>query len=112
MNLKNVLGQIETYHRNRHVPPPLSESHARSCDQAATWGSGVVHPNMAAPTNTALVKKVLANSEPSTHGPSRPISHYDLTSAFGAKRKWAWQQSSLPRSKMTLNGHHLRKFRS
>jgi hypothetical protein len=25
---------------------------------------------MAAPTNTALVKKVLANSEPSTHGPS------------------------------------------
>ena len=26
---------------------------------------------MAAPTNTALVKKVLANSEPSTHGPSR-----------------------------------------
>ena len=26
---------------------------------------------MAAPTNAALVKKVLANSEPSTHGPSR-----------------------------------------
>jgi hypothetical protein len=26
--------------------------------------------HMAAPTNTALVKKVLANSEPSTHGPS------------------------------------------
>jgi hypothetical protein len=25
--------------------------------------------HMAAPTNTALVKKVLANSEPSTHGP-------------------------------------------
>ena len=25
---------------------------------------------MAAPTNTALVKKALANSEPSTHGPS------------------------------------------
>ena len=24
---------------------------------------------MAAPTNTALVKEVLANSEPSTHGP-------------------------------------------
>jgi hypothetical protein len=24
---------------------------------------------MAAPTNAALVKKVLANSEPSTHGP-------------------------------------------
>ena len=26
---------------------------------------------MAAPTNTADVKKVLANSEPSTHGPKR-----------------------------------------
>jgi hypothetical protein len=26
---------------------------------------------MAAPTNTALVKKVLANSEPSTHGAVR-----------------------------------------
>jgi hypothetical protein len=25
---------------------------------------------MAAPTNAAFVKKVLANSEPSTHGPS------------------------------------------
>jgi hypothetical protein len=25
--------------------------------------------HMAAPTNAALVKKVLANSEPSTHGP-------------------------------------------
>src|SRR4051812_45988354 len=29
------------------------------------------HENMAAPTNAALVKKALANSEPSTHGPSR-----------------------------------------
>ena len=27
--------------------------------------------HMAAPTNAALVKKTLANSEPSTHGPSR-----------------------------------------
>ena len=27
--------------------------------------------HMAAPTNAAFVKKVLANSEPSTHGPSR-----------------------------------------
>jgi transposase len=30
--------------------------------------------HMAAPTNAALVKKTLANSEPSTHGPSRPIA--------------------------------------
>jgi len=29
--------------------------------------------HMAAPTNTALVKKVLANSEPSTHGPKLPF---------------------------------------
>ena len=28
---------------------------------------------MAAPTDAALVKKVLANSEPSTHGPSRHL---------------------------------------
>src|SRR5208282_1717408 len=28
--------------------------------------------HMAAPTNPAPVKKTLANSEPSTHGPSRP----------------------------------------
>ena len=31
---------------------------------------------MVAPTNAALVKKVLANSEPSTHG---PIADIDLT---------------------------------
>src|SRR5437764_5951058 len=30
--------------------------------------------HMAAPTNAAFVKKVLANSEPSTHGPSRKSS--------------------------------------
>jgi hypothetical protein len=28
----------------------------------------------------------------------------DFTSAFGAQRKWAGQQSSLPRSKMTQGG--------
>ena len=36
--------------------------------------------------------------------PSRPIFHSDLTSAFGAKWKWAARRSSLPQSKMT----HLR----
>jgi hypothetical protein len=35
---------------------------------------------MAAPTNTALVKKVLANSEPSTHDPSR---HFAAAQKFG-----------------------------
>jgi hypothetical protein len=34
-------------------------------------------------------------------GPWRPIPHLDLMSAFGAKRKWAGPQSSLPWSKMT-----------
>ena len=42
--------------------------------------------HMAAPTNAALVKKVLANSEPSTHGPSRHVAPRSLTVAFGAKR--------------------------
>jgi hypothetical protein len=36
--------------------------------------------HMAAPTNAALVKKVLANSEPSTHGPSR---HFAAARQFG-----------------------------
>jgi hypothetical protein len=38
--------------------------------------------HMAAPTNAAFVKKVLANSEPSTHGPSRQILGWNLMSAF------------------------------
>jgi hypothetical protein len=38
---------------------------------------------MAAPTNAAFVKKVLANSEPSTHGPSRQFAP---TQQFGRFR--------------------------
>jgi hypothetical protein len=41
--------------------------------------------HMAAPTNAALVKKVLANSEPSTHGPKRTFGAFVLESAFGGK---------------------------
>ena len=41
--------------------------------------------HMAAPTNAALVKKVLANSEPSTHGPKRTRRLSDFVSAFGGK---------------------------
>ena len=37
---------------------------------------------MAAPTDAALVKKVLANSEPSTHGPLRQILQRKRMSAF------------------------------
>ena len=39
--------------------------------------------HMAAPTNAALVKKVLANSEPSTHDPKRTC----LTGHHRARRK-------------------------
>ena len=41
--------------------------------------------HMAAPTNAALVKKVLANSEPSTHGPKRTSRPRRGMSAFGGK---------------------------
>ena len=41
--------------------------------------------HMAAPTNAALVKKTLANSEPSTHGPKRTSSKRSGMSAFGGK---------------------------
>jgi hypothetical protein len=44
--------------------------------------------HMAAPTNAAHVKKVLANSEPSTHGPSRHFSKMQNFVAIGAKRTW------------------------
>ena len=38
---------------------------------------------MAAPTNTADVKKTLANSEPSTHGPSRYFDASNNNVAIG-----------------------------
>jgi hypothetical protein len=41
--------------------------------------------HMAAPTNAALVKKVLANSEPSTHGPKGKWQTARQVSAFGGK---------------------------
>ena len=40
---------------------------------------------MAAPTNAAFVKKVLANSEPSTHGPKQTSRSRGRMSAFGGK---------------------------
>jgi hypothetical protein len=40
---------------------------------------------MAAPTNAAFVKKVLANSEPSTHGPKQTCQSRSAMSAFGGK---------------------------
>jgi hypothetical protein len=40
---------------------------------------------MAAPTNAAYVKKVLANSEPSTHGTSR---HFPACRLIEQERTW------------------------
>ena len=40
---------------------------------------------MAAPTNTALVKKVLANSEPSTHGTKRTCLPRLVEVRFGGR---------------------------
>ena len=42
-------------------------------------------------------------------GPSRPIPHLDLTSAFGAKRKSGSGAELLPSSKMTQHRHPLHK---
>jgi hypothetical protein len=41
--------------------------------------------HMAAPTNAANVKKVLANSEPSTHGTKQTCCSSGGMSAFGGK---------------------------
>ena len=41
--------------------------------------------HMAAPTNAAYVKKILANSEPSTHGTQRTFKSRKSMAAFGGK---------------------------
>ena len=41
--------------------------------------------HMAAPTNAAFVKKSLANSEPSTHGPSRHLMRHSEMSEVEVK---------------------------
>ena len=41
--------------------------------------------HMAAPTNAALVKKSLANPEPSTHGPSPHLVQYKRNVGFWRK---------------------------
>ena len=51
-----------------------------------------------------IYKGCAVTTATSLAGPSQPMSRRDLTSAFGAKRKWTGRQSSLPRSKMTHNG--------
>ncbi|MGC1538569.1 MAG: hypothetical protein WA808_02085, partial [Xanthobacteraceae bacterium] len=56
--------------RGRHYGQRSCEPHSKA-------------EHMAAPTNAALVKKVLANTEPSTHGPSRRVAS---PHNFGRKR--------------------------
>jgi hypothetical protein len=51
-----------------------------------SWEPHQQAEHMAAPTNAAFVKILLANSEPSTHGPSRQILPRNLMSAFGVLR--------------------------
>ena len=58
--------------------------------------------HMAAPTNAALVKKVLANSEPSTHGPKRTRRPPIAAAAFGGK-------AHIP-SRLLLRRDRMRRF--
>src|SRR3954453_21643847 len=64
------------------------------------------HPkaeHMAAPTNAAFVKKALANSEPSTHGPSLPNRGCPL---FGRDRGHSRRRVDEPNpTLMTLSRH-------
>src|SRR5215208_3773950 len=53
--------------------------------------------HMAAPTNAAYVKRALANSEPSTHGPSR---HFAATLQFSRSRS----EADIQRAKLTESG--------
>jgi hypothetical protein len=51
--------------------------------------------HMAAPTNAANVKKALANSAPSTHGPRRTFLNWRSMSAFGGKARTCRNQSKM-----------------
>jgi hypothetical protein len=51
--------------------------------------------HMAAPTNAAFVKNVLANSEPSTHGTKRTSRSCRTMSAFGGKADITREQTDV-----------------
>jgi hypothetical protein len=61
--------------------------------------------HMAAPTNAANVKKVLANSEPSTHGTSRQFLAPKNSVAFGGTPDIGGFWSATDRSRMTQVRH-------
>ena len=70
----------------------------RACDRdlirGGHYGQRSCEPHskaehMAAPTNAARVKKVLANTEPSTHGPKRPYQQVAGTVAIGGRADMA-----------------------
>ena len=94
--------------RDRRLGKPVERARAFGWDPTSGSHQGQqpmrLHSKaeyMAAPERLADCQIHLALRAPSIHGKSRPISHRDLTSAFGVKRKWVAQQSPLPRSKMT-----------
>ena len=65
---------------------------------------------MAAPTNAANVKKVLANSEPSTHGTKRTFRWRQSMSAFGGKADIIQGKADIKKCPlMTQSGHWGRK---
>ena len=66
----------------------------RACDRdlirGGHYGQRSCEPHskaehMAAPTNAAFVKKTLANSEPSTHGPSETLADVRVESEICTK---------------------------
>jgi hypothetical protein len=59
--------------------------------------------HMAAPTNAANVKKVLVNSEPSTHGTWRQIAKPRI--GIDAKRTFVDKRSRPNLLRMTRSGH-------
>jgi hypothetical protein len=60
---------------------------------------------MAAPTKPANVKKVLANSEPSTHGTSRYFAALQVLIAIGAIADNAGLAVGSTRLRLTRSGH-------
>jgi len=74
---------VPQHHRMRAIDRDLIRGGhygQRSCEPHAKA------EHMAAPTKAAIVRKVLANSEPSTHGTKRTSESTELMSLLGVKR--------------------------
>src|SRR5437588_9502170 len=64
--------------------------------------------HMAAPTNAAFVKKALANSEPSTHGPSWKWPDVRLTSEMCGITDIGYRAASMGTRPLALRRTHAR----